>query len=186
MAVKDIVLETLQEGRGTYVSGEELSDSLNVSRAAVWKAIKSLRDDGYNIEAVTNKGYRMPPADETITEDSLRYALPPHLRTGKCFIYDTIDSTNLQAKKLLLDGKAGGGCAVIANHQTAGRGRLGRSFFSPENGLYLSVIIDPDFDMSKSVMVTVAAAAAVATSIEDVCGQNARIKWVKDIYVYYY
>ena len=183
MTVKEAVLQTLENGRGKYYSGEELSKDLDVSRAAVWKAIKALREEGYTIEAVTNKGYMMPLADDLITEDSMRYALPSHLRSNKCFFYDTIDSTDLQAKRLLLDGNAAGGCAVIANHQTAGRGRLGRSFFSPENGLYLSVIIKPDFDISKSVLVTIAAAAAVAKSIDEVCGQDARIKWVNDIYV---
>ena len=183
MAIKDAILKTLNESRGTYISGEELSASLDVSRAAVWKAIKTLRDEGYSIEAVTNKGYRMPPAGETITEDSLRYALPPALRSSKCFIYDTIDSTITQAKRLLLTEDIPSGTAVFANHQTAGRGRLGRSFFSPENGIYLSVIIRPDFDISRSVLVTVAAAAAVAKAIEDVCSQDARIKWVNDIYV---
>ena len=183
MAIKDAILQRLNESRGTYISGEELSASLDVSRAAVWKAIKALRDEGYSIEAVTNKGYRMPTAAEAITEDSLRYALPPELRGSKCYFYDTIDSTITQAKRLLLSEEIQSGSAVFANHQTAGRGRLGRSFFSPENGIYLSVIIRPDFDISRSVLVTVAAAAAVAKAIEDVCSQDARIKWVNDIYV---
>lgn len=183
MAIKDSILKTLTESRGSYISGEELSASLDVSRAAVWKAIKTLRDEGYSIEAVTNKGYRMPPAGDAITEASIRYALPPELRSSKCFFYDTIDSTNMQAKRLLLSEEIQSGSAIFANHQTAGRGRLGRGFFSPENGIYLSVIIKPDFDISRSVLVTVAAAAAVAKAIEDVCSQDARIKWVNDIYV---
>lgn len=183
MAVKDAVRQTLADNKGTYISGEELSASLGVSRAAVWKAINALRSEGCTIEAVTNKGYRMPVADETITEDSLRYALPPHLRDNTCFLYDELDSTNLQAKRLLLEQNARSGCAVIATRQTAGRGRLGRSFFSPESGLYMSIIIKPDFDISRSVLVTVAAAAAVATAVEDVCRQDARIKWVNDVYI---
>ncbi len=183
MALKDSILKTLTDHRETYISGEELSASLDVSRAAVWKAIKTLRDEGYSIEAVTNKGYRMPSVGDTITEGSIRYALPPELRSNKCFFYDTVDSTITQAKRLLLEEDIQSGSAVFANHQTAGRGRLGRSFFSPENGIYLSVIIKPNFDISKSVLVTVAAAAAVAKAIGEVCSQDARIKWVNDIYV---
>lgn len=72
---------------------------------------------------------------------------------------------------------------MLASQQTAGRGRLGRNFFSPDAGIYLSIIIRPDFDMSKSILVTVAAATAVAEAIENVCGQDAEIKWVNDIYV---
>lgn len=189
MSVKETVLETLSSNRGTYISGEELSASLGVSRAAVWKAINALREEGFNIEAVTNKGYRLSAERQSITEESFRYALPQEYRRSsgrsfcKSFIYDSLDSTNLEAKRLLLDGKASSGCVVIANRQTAGRGRLGRSFFSPESGLYLSIIIKPDFDISKSVLVTVAAAAAVAKSIDEVCSQDARIKWVNDIYI---
>ena len=189
MSVKESVLETLTANRGTYISGEELSSSLGVSRAAVWKAINALRDDGFGIEAVTNKGYMLPAKSEAVTEESFRYALPPEYRNGKgrglckSFVYDSLDSTNLEAKRLLLEGKASSGSVVIAVRQTAGRGRLGRSFFSPESGLYLSIIIKPDFDISKSVLVTVAAAAAVAKSIEETCSQDARIKWVNDIYI---
>lgn len=189
MALKDALLRTLADHRGTYLSGEELSGVYGVSRAAVWKAVKALREEGYMIEAVTNKGYMMPAEKNTVTEDSFRYAMPAALRDDKdsglrkSFIYKSLDSTNLEAKRLLLEGKASSGCAVIANHQTAGRGRLGRRFFSPENGLYLSIVITPDFDMRKSGLATVAAAAAVAESIENVCGQDTRIKWVNDIYI---
>lgn len=183
MSVKDTVLETLTESRGTYISGEELSNSLGVSRAAVWKAIKALREDGYSIEAVTNKGYIMPLSSGIITEDSFRHALPADLRGNSVFVYDNLDSTNLEAKRLLLDGRASGGSVIIANHQTAGRGRLGRSFFSPENGLYMSIVIKPDFDLQRSSMVTVAAAAAVAKAIDTVCDEDAQIKWVNDVYV---
>ena len=185
MTVKESVLEELQQNKESYVSGEALSEQLGVSRAAVWKAIKSLRSEGYPIDAVTNKGYILSSGASVITAEALRRALPTELRDNTYLIYDILDSTNLQAKRLVLDERkpVGNGTVVIARQQTAGRGRLGRGFFSPEEGLYLSIIIKPEFDPDRSTLVTVAAAVAVADAIEEVCSCEAKIKWVNDVYV---
>ncbi len=187
MSTRDSVLKELKNNRRLFLSGEELSSQLGVSRAAVWKAIKILREDGYRIEAATNRGYRLLKGDEDLrlSEDGVRRALPPALEGNRIIFYDVTDSTNLRARQLLLDCPGGRthGTVVLASQQTAGRGRLGRNFFSPDAGIYLSIIIRPDFDMSKSILVTVAAATAVAEAIENVCGQDAEIKWVNDIYV---
>ena len=194
MSVKETVLNKLEKNRGSYVSGEALAGRLGVSRAAIGKAVKSLRDDGYRIEAVTNKGYMIPSDSGSLTEDVVRRALPRELRSTDLFVYDVIDSTNLQARRLLLDEtEASGrglhghglphGSVIIANQQTAGRGRLGRSFYSPKDGLYMSVIIRPDFDISRSGLITVAAAAAASRAIDEICGCRTEIKWVNDIYL---
>ena len=190
MAVKDTVLKTLKENRNKYISGEELASELGVSRAAVGKAVKVLREEGYPIEAVTNKGYLMPAEGKDLTEEGVRRALPKALRKNSLYVYQSIDSTNLRAKKLLLvegegctAGKAGHGSVVISGQQTAGRGRLGRSFYSPKDGLYMSVIIKPEFDMDKSGLVTVAAAVAASEAIDEICGCESQIKWVNDIYL---
>ena len=169
MTVRDSVLKTLTENKGSYISGEELSKTLNVSRTTVWNAIKALREAGYPIESSTNKGYMMPPDRWEITEDSLRLSLPPKYRNNQIHIYDTLDSTNIRAKQLALENTPHG-TIVMAKQQTAGRGRLGRSFFSPREGIYLSIIVRPDFDLTRSVLVTSAAAVAVTESIEAVCG----------------
>ena len=95
---------------------------------------------------------------------------------------DTIDSTN-NAVKALAQAGASEGFVLIADHQTAGRGRLGRGFYSPKDGLYLSIVIRPTFDMSRASQVTVAAAAATSESIDETCGCASQIKWVNDIYV---
>ncbi len=182
MSTKDSVLKALQENKDIFLSGEELSNKLNISRTAVWKAIKSLREEGYTVKAVTNRGYMLVQDDGAITEDSLRAFLPTKYKDNNIFIYDTIDSTNLKAKHIALE-KAEHGTVVMAMQQTEGRGRLGRSFFSPRRGIYLSIIVKPTFDLSKSVLVTAAAAVAVAEAIESVCGVDAQIKWVNDIYV---
>ncbi len=188
MSLKDSVLEMLRESRGEYLSGEELSARLGVSRTAVWKAIRSLRGEGYRIGAVTNRGYLMQEADAGISGEEIRRNLPARYRGNRILVYDVTDSTNLRARQLAAEvspeeAKSLHGAAVVALQQTAGRGRLGRSFFSPEEGIYLSIIVRPDFDLSKSVLVTVAAAAAVADAIEKVCGKDARIKWVNDVYL---
>ena len=181
MSTKDSVLQALTESKNSFISGEELSKKLDVSRTAVWKAIRTLREEGYPIEAVTNKGYKLMPDKWMITEDSLTLSLPARYKNNRIYIYDTLDSTNIRAKQLALEN-APHGTVVIARQHTAGRGRLGRSFFSPREGIYISIIVRPDFDLAKSVLVTSAAAVAVAESIESVCGIDAKIKWVNDIY----
>ena len=182
MATKDLVLEALQRSGENYLSGEALSEELGISRTAVWKAIRILRDEGYTIKAVTNRGYRLIHEEDVITKKSLREHLFTRYKNNRLYIYDTLNSTNNRAKQLALEN-ASHGTTVIAMQQTAGKGRLGRSFFSPREGIYLSIIIKPTFDLSKSVLVTAAASVAVAQAIESVCGRQAQIKWVNDVYL---
>ena len=99
MAVKDAVLQALEQNRDTYISGEDLSRELGVSRAAVSKAVKALRTAGYEIDAVTNRGYMMPSEGTAISEEAVRNALPAHLRDMALFVYDITDSTNLEDRK---------------------------------------------------------------------------------------
>ena len=183
MTVKSSVLEALQNNRDHYISGEDLSGQLGVSRAAVYKAVKALRGEGYEIDAVTNRGYMMPSEGTDVSEEAVRNALPAELRSMNLFVYDVIDSTNLEARRLILDENIHAPAVVIARQQTAGRGRLGRGFYSPRDGLYLSIVIKPDFDISRSSMVTVAAAAATSEAIDELCGCSTEIKWVNDIYL---
>lgn len=182
MSTKKKILSILNENKESYISGEELSGILGISRAAVWKAVSSLREEGYTIDAVTNKGYVLLENNTLVNEVNLRASLPPLYKENTIHIYDTLDSTNNKAKQLALAG-ASHGTIVIAHQQTGGKGRLGRSFFSPKDGIYISIIIKPDFDFSKSVLVTSAAAVAVAEAIESVSGHNAMIKWVNDVYI---
>lgn len=197
--VKGSILEALQHSQGTYLSGEKLSEGLGVSRAAVWKAIQALREEGYRIDAVTNRGYALQEAAAPLTEAAIRQFLPARYRGNGLYVYDVIDSTNNLARQIAVgaapaaSGDTGAeskprpihGTTVVALQQTAGKGRLGRSFFSPKEGIYLSIIVKPDFDLSKSVLVTVASAVAVAQAIDEVCGQPeaTQIKWVNDVYL---
>ena len=115
MAVKDAVLQALENNKDTYISGEDLSRELGVSRAAVSKAVKALRSAGYEIDAVTNRGYMMPSEGTAVTEAAVRNALPASLRTMGVYVYDILDSTNLEARRLIAgDGASAAGAAIAA------------------------------------------------------------------------
>ena len=177
-----------REGRGAagaardggYLSGQALADGLSVSRHAVWKAIDKLRHEGYQIEAITNKGYRLTQAEDTLSAEGVASFLAPAL-PFRLEYHDTIDSTNNCARELAEAG-APEWTVVLAGNQSAGRGRMGRAFYSPEaSGIYMSVVVRPDSDVREANMLTLAAAAAVAEGVEAVCGQNVGIKWVNDL-----
>jgi len=185
MSTKGNVLKALEENKGNSVSGEELASRLKVSRAAVWKAIQELRKEGYPIDAITNKGYRLSQASDVLSAEGIL----PYVKVGRTdmadriHVFKTVESTNLTAKKMALEG-APSGTAVIAEEQTKGRGRMGRSFYSPpSSGIYISFILSPRFDPSKSVLITTAASVAVCKAIENVTGIRCRIKWVNDVYM---
>lgn len=180
MSVKNEVLKLLEENRGCFLSGEKMADSLDVSRTAVWKAIRALQNDGHSIDAVTNRGYMLCEDSSMLSKEGIEL----YLRTGAPFhFFHSTDSTNKRAAALALDGAQSGTC-VVAAHQSAGRGRLGRSFYSPDRqGIYLSVILKPDFDISKAVLITAAASVAVSRAIQAVCGLRPQIKWVNDLYL---
>ncbi|MGN0173599.1 MAG: biotin--[acetyl-CoA-carboxylase] ligase [Acutalibacteraceae bacterium] len=178
MTIKQQVLEALINKKGESVSGEQLAKELFCSRNAVWKAIKSLKDDGYKIDAVTNKGYCLKEESSLFSATSLESVL-----NNKCnvILLESIDSTNNYLKKLAEKG-AQENTVVIANTQTGGKGRMGRSFYS-QNGLYLSILLKPKFPAEKSLFITTAAAVAVAEAIESVSGKKAKIKWVNDVFI---
>ncbi|MCM1528733.1 MAG: biotin--[acetyl-CoA-carboxylase] ligase [Alistipes sp.] len=171
---KSIVLKKLLEAGENYISGGELSRSLNISRNAVWKAVKALEAEGFVIESATAKGYRLGNGD----------ILLPELISGRnAVILSETDSTNNYAKKLAAKGEAAG-TVVLAETQIGGKGRLGRKFESPKgSGLYMSMILRPRFDISLSPLITSSAAVAAAEAVEELCGCRVDIKWVNDLYV---
>lgn len=181
MQVKEHVLEILEQRRGEAVSGEELAASLNVSRASVWKAVKSLRFQGYQIAGITNRGYCLLGENNLISREGVN----AHLQDEKKYqihVYDTVDSTNTRAKQLAADG-CPSDTIVIANKQTAGKGRLGRNFYSPpDSGLYLSYVLRTDLRAEDAVLITTAVSVATARAIQDLTGQEVQIKWVNDLY----
>lgn len=181
MTVKEHILKLLENNRGKYYSGQDIAEEINVSRAAVWKAVKQLQADGYRIDAVSNKGYCMSDDNDIISADSIKKHLTVPINNIE--VYKTVTSTNDLAKQYALDLKPEG-TVIVAREQTAGRGRKGRSFYSPSStGVYISVLLRPELTAEKTLYITTAAAVAVAKAIEKISGKEAKIKWVNDIFV---
>ena len=186
MKTKDRVLELLEQNRGKSVSGEMIAGTLGVSRNAVWKAINELRDDGYSIDAVTNKGYCLSNGNDIVSVHGIKPFLSENGSkfADKIRIYKSLESTNKTAKELAVAG-AEHGTVVISESQTLGRGRHSRSFFStPGGGLYMSIVLRPEMlRFENTTSVTAFAAVAVCEAIESVSEQKAKIKWVNDIFI---
>ena len=181
MGTKELLLRMLEDNREHYVSGERLAEQLGVSRNAVWKAVSALRAEGYDISAATNKGYALSQKNDLLSPQSIERFLP----TGHPFsltVRKRVDSTNAEARKRALEGAAEG-TVVIAEEQTAGRGRRGKQFFSPaQTGIYLSIVLRPMIQADRAQYLTTAAAVACAQAIERATGKDTSIKWVNDIY----
>lgn len=182
MAIKNEIAAVLEQRRGSAVSGQELADMLGVSRAAVWKAVKQLQDEGYHISAGRNRGYILENQTDVLSAEGIRLYLPEAYRNNDIRVFRTVSSTNTEAKTAALNG-APHGTIIAADGQTAGRGRFGKAFYSPaDTGLYMSVILKPDKPLSDCFPITAAAACAITGSIEELCGVTAGIKWVNDIF----
>jgi len=183
MSTKSDILAFFERNRGAEVSGQELAERLGVSRNSVWKAIVSLREDGYAIDAGTNRGYVFSPDNDVVSEEGIRAALPGGAPDDLDIrVYDEVDSTNNEAKRLLSDGLCGP-ALVVASRQSAGRGRRGRAFSSPEGGAYLTLVLPGGTAAADATFVTMAAAVAVARAIRSCSACEPRIKWVNDVFV---
>ena len=152
MTTKSNVLEALEKNRGEFISGANLAEQCGVSRNAVWKAITELKKDGYEIASVSNKGYSLSVCSEIISGEGISLYLDEKLKC-KVIVFDEIDSTNTEAKRMLIsDGSSLlHGTVIVARTQTSGRGHEGKSFDSPEGGIYLSVILEPKKFRKKNV-----------------------------------
>ena len=178
---KDRVLDSLRSSGGSYVSGGALSAELSLSRTAVWKAVEQLRAEGFVIESAPKKGYRLLSGGDALTESGVRAYL--RRRDLDLRVYKSISSTNTVLKQLAESGAAEG-TVLLAEEQTAGRGRMSRSFFSPpRSGLYMSLLLRPHLSAQLSTRITACAAVAVAEAIEELTGCRAEIKWVNDVLV---
>lgn len=184
MTTKEKLLALLEDSKGTFFSGEEIARTLQVSRAAVWKAVNALREDGYTVDAATNKGYRLSPDSDILSPQGIRRFLKPEYRDLDLTVLPTAPSTNALVREKANQG-CPEGCVIIACEQTAGRGRYGRQFFSPvDSGVYLSLLLRPTaYSPQQATCLTAAAAAAMCQAIEAVTGQQPGIKWVNDIFL---
>ena len=190
MTTKQKVFEILTENKGSYISGEKLAQECGVSRAAIWKAVKAIRDEGFAIEGTNNNGYTLAgeQTQDILSKAGIEYALGqafPEFAQSHIEFFKTIDSTNTYAKKLAAQDAVKNHQAIIAAEtQTAGRGRIGRSFESPAGtGVYLSLVITPKGGISKPAVITASAAVAVCRVIKKLFGIQPAIKWINDIYV---
>lgn len=185
MTTKEKLLALLEDSKGTFFSGEEIARTLQVSRAAVWKAVSALREDGYTIDAATNKGYRLSPDSDILSPQGIRRFLKPEYRDLDLTVLPTAPSTNALVREKANQGRPEG-CVIVACEQTDGRGRYGRQFFSPiDSGVYLSLLLRPTaYSPQQATCLTAAAAAAMCQAIEAVTGQQPGIKWVNDIFLH--
>lgn len=183
MSTKLRILSLLEQQQGQSISGQRLADSLGLSRTSIWKGIKTLQKDGYIIEAVTNKGYLLSAKSDVISAETIQPSLLPGLQNFSIHTFKTIDSTNNEARKLSSKDSIKQGI-VLSEEQTNGRGRLGKSFYSPsQTGIYMSFYLKPSLDMADATLVTTATAVAVCLAIEKLTAKKPQIKWVNDIYL---
>lgn len=183
MSTKSDVLQKLEQNRGRKLSGQQLADELWITRAAVWKAIESLRADGYSIGASRNRGYFLEEGNDLLSREGILIGLPEQYRDSSVIVYQSVDSTNSAAKRLAMDGEKQR-CILVSEGQTAGRGRFGKSFYSPYGtGLYMSLLLYPNQTLQDATVITAAAAVAVCRAIEELAHAKPAIKWVNDIYL---
>ncbi len=171
------LLHLLAQNRDIHLSGQQLANQLGVSRAAVWKAIETLRNQGHVIQGISNRGYQLQTATSLFSKPELESLLP----SCSIHLFDSIDSTNRYAKTLASQNN-GEKALVLALHQSGGRGRLGRSFYSPQGGVYMSLLLPATFSMEEAPLITSAAAVAVSDAIEQHCQKSCKIKWVNDLF----
>lgn len=174
--MKEEILDILKNADG-YISGERISEMLNVSRTAIWKHIKALRESGYKIESVTNKGYRLISSPDIITESGIKIGLTTDFIGHSLFIYDETDTTNNRAKE---SNTSPDGSVFIAEVQTHGKGSRGRGWTSPRGiGIWHSILLKPEISPLEVSQITLVAGLAVCKAI----GLDSMIKWPNDIVI---
>ncbi len=198
MTTRQAVLAALQASPD-FVSGEDLAQTCAVSRTSVWKAIKSLQAEGHNIEAVSNRGYKLTASADPISSTYIAEKIAElGVSAGAVSAFSEIDSTLSESKRrcasvtafrtaagtLTADGEKLHRSLIVAGKQTAGRGRMGRPFASPANsGIYFTLIYAPKNGVTNPALLTAAAAVAVARATDELFGTRAQIKWVNDVFL---
>lgn len=178
--MKDKILKILKDSKDEFISGQEISEQLNVSRTAIWKYINTLKEEGYEIESVSRKGHMLLSTPDILNYEEIHKYLKTEYMGREIYYFDTLDSTNLKAKELAANGQKEG-TVIIAEEQTSGRGRLGRSWTSPnKKGIWMSIILTPEIEPTDAAKVTQVAAAAVWKGINEI-GIKTQIKWPNDI-----
>ena len=178
--MKEKILEFLKQQEG-FISGQRICDELGISRTAVWKYMNSLKKEGYEIESVTRKGYRLLQSPDLLTREAVLSCIKKGEIPGELCCFESIDSTNEEAKRR---GEAGApdGSIYVADNQTNGKGRRGRTWLSPSGeDIFFTILLRPDLPLNSVSMLTLVAASAVAEAVDKVTGQECQIKWPNDI-----
>ncbi|MDY5807995.1 MAG: biotin--[acetyl-CoA-carboxylase] ligase [Lachnospira sp.] len=185
--MKTSILRMIRQSSG-YVSGQSLCEALGVSRTAVWKYVNQLKEEGYEFDAVSNKGYRIVKYPDIITREEIESMLPEGLAVTNVVYYHETDSTNTRAKQAAEDGEKSG-TLFITECQTGGRGRRGRTWESPAgSGIWMSLLLRPEIKPFDASMLTIVAAMGMKDAIEEIIGGgtgqggiHCKIKWPNDI-----
>lgn len=183
MSTKKRVLKMLEDNRGKSLSGQKIAEELQLSRTAIWKAMKTLKEEGHQIESVQKSGYTLLEKSDVLNTESIQRLLNQSLPPIIIHTYSTIDSTNNEAKKKLNE-KMEQDILILSEEQTEGKGRLGRVFVSPAStGLYMSLVLHDVSSEKNSTLVTTVAAVAVCRAIEKLTNKTPQIKWVNDLFL---
>ena len=180
--MEEKIIELLKKKRD-YLSGEEISNQLKISRQALWKHIQSLKDIGYDIAAVPHLGYRLESSPDKLFDFEVRYGLNTRILGRKILYFDSLGSTMDMALQLGMNG-ASEGTVILAETQSKGRGRLGRTWFSPKRkGLYLSLILRPDILPTQASILTLLSAVSICEALKQTAGLDPQIKWPNDVLI---
>lgn len=174
------VLTFLQTHNTEYLSGQDLSDVLRISRVAVWKHIKKIQELGYIVESKQKLGYKLISNSDELLPWEITSNLKTKIIGRQAYYFDTIDSTQNQALKMA-DDETNNGSIIVASKQTGGRGRSGRKWVSPKGGIWISIILQPKFDISITTLFPIASALALSISIEKIFSISPELKWPNDL-----
>ena len=174
------VLKFLKEHNTEYLSGQDLSDVLHISRVAVWKHIKKIQALGYTVESKQKEGYKLTKKSDLLLPWEITTELDTKLLGQQAYYYDSVDSTQTEALKIANESNKEG-IIIIAEKQTGGKGRSGRKWISPKGGIWFSIILHPKFDISNITLFPIASSLALSNAIEKTCKITTELKWPNDL-----
>ncbi len=174
------VLKFLQTHDTEYLSGQDLSDVLRISRVAVWKHMKKIQELGYTVESKQKLGYKLISNSDTLLPWEITTGLKTKNIGQRAYFFDSIDSTQNQALKMA-DSSKNNGAIIVAEKQTDGKGRSGRKWVSPKGGIWFSIILQPKFDISITTLFPIASSLALSIAIEKIFKISPKLKWPNDL-----
>ena len=174
------VLRFLKIHNTEYLSGQDLSDVLRISRVAVWKQIKKIQALGYTVESKQKEGYKLTKNSDLLLPWEIVLGLETKVLGQQAYYFDSVDSTQNEAMKMVNESKKEG-IIIIAEKQTGGRGRSGRKWISPKGGIWFSIILHPKFDISNTTLFPIASSLALSIAIQKTCKVSTELKWPNDL-----